>query len=65
MDIKRNMKDTMLDVVFGEHGFKRTGFKGKKSERCYYFAIRNGKTVFTTGQALMLFFHRIVKVGRK
>ena len=30
MDIKGNMKDTMLDVVFGEHGFKRTGFKGKK-----------------------------------
>ena len=55
MNMKENIKDAMLDVVFGEHVFVGAENKldlKKKKERYYYIAFRNGKTVLTTGRAL-------------
>ena len=54
MAIKGNMKYATLDVVFGKYGLVKAENKQnqKKKERCYYFAVRNGKTLLLTGRAL-------------
>ena len=47
------MKYATLDVVSGKHGLAKAENKQdqKKKEICYYFAVRNGKTLLLTGRA--------------
>ena len=57
MGIKGNMKDVMLKVAIAEHELdgaeNKQDLKGK-NKICFQLAISNGKTVFTTGQAIKL-----------
>ena len=56
MAIKGNMKYATLDVVFGKHGLVKAENKREKKKkikgRCYYFAVRNGKTLLPIGRVL-------------